>query len=106
MEIISERGDLRAHLKQVSQHMREGLGRAGFQVTGDAHILAVRIGDENKSLAVARGLLDRGIFVLPARFPTVPIQNSILRVSMTAMHTDKDVAQFIHALSEVLDQIE
>ena len=106
LEIISERDDLRAHLKQVSQHMKKGLSREGFQVTGDAHILAVRIGEEHKSVAVARGLLDRGIFVLPARFPTVPIRNAILRVSMTAMHTDKDVANFIRILSEVSDKIE
>ena len=106
LEIISERNDLRERLGQVSRHMKEGLRRAGFRVTGDAHILAVRIGEENKSVAVAGGLLDRGIFVLPARFPTVPIQKAILRVSMTALHTDKDVAYFIRTLSEVSDKIE
>ncbi len=100
LQIISERDDLRAHLEKVSRLMKDGLRQEGFRVTGDAHILAVEIGEEDKTVAVARSLLDHGIFVLPARFPTVPIQRAILRVSMSALHTEEDVEIFITALRD------
>jgi 8-amino-7-oxononanoate synthase len=102
LQIISERNDLREHLGKISLLMKEGLRQEGFRVTGDAHILSVEIGDEDKAVAVAKGLLNDDIFVLPARFPTVPIRRAILRISMTALHTEEDVALFISKIKEIM----
>jgi 8-amino-7-oxononanoate synthase len=106
LEIISQCHDLRQHLGEVSRLMKEGLRREGFRVKGDAHILAIEIGEEGRALAVARGLLKKDIFALPARFPTVPMRRAILRISMMALHTENDVAHFIGALTEVFKKIE
>jgi 8-amino-7-oxononanoate synthase len=102
LQIISERNDLREHLGKISLLMKEGLRQEGFRVTGDAHILSVEIGDEDKAVAVAKGLLNDDIFVLPARFPTVPIRRAILRISMTALHTEEDVTLFISKIKEIM----
>ena len=101
LEIMSERDELREHLGKISLFMKEGLIKEGFRVTGDAHILSIEIGEEDKTVAVAKGLLGEGIFVLPARFPTVPIRRAILRISMTALHTEEDVAHFISRMKAV-----
>ncbi len=102
LEIIYQYDEIRGHLNQVSRLMKTGLIRRGFHVTGDSHILAVKIGNEDKAVDVASELLKRDIFVLPARYPTVPINHAVLRLSMTALHTEEDVRNFITALNEAL----
>lgn len=101
LEIIGRGDDGRETLRAVSSLMREGLRREGFQVSGDAHIIALTIGDETEAAAVSKGLLGENIFVLPARYPTVPIGKAILRISMTALHTEDDVNNFIDGVKKV-----
>jgi 8-amino-7-oxononanoate synthase len=106
LEIIYRNDGLRGRLRDVSLFMKEGLKKSGLSVMGDAHIISVEIGDENRAVAVAGRLLKKCIFVLPARFPTVPINRAILRVSMTSLHTEEDVSLFIDTLKEVLSDVE
>ena len=98
LEIISRSEERRKHLRKVSWIMKEGLRHKGFRVTGDAHILALEIGEEARAAEVSQSLLKKDIFVLPARYPTVPIGRAILRISMTALHTEEDVRSFIDLL--------
>jgi len=101
LEIISRSDDRREHLGKVSRLMKEGLKRLGFKVTGDAHIIAPEIGEEMKAVEMSQRLLANGIFVLPARYPTVPIGRAILRISMTALHSIEDVAHFVDSMAAV-----
>jgi 8-amino-7-oxononanoate synthase len=100
LEIVSSSEDKRELLRRNSRIMKEALTAAGFQVGGDAHVLAVEIGDEARAAAVARGLFERDIFVLAARYPTVPLGRAILRIGMTALHTEEDATRFVEALEE------
>jgi 8-amino-7-oxononanoate synthase len=75
-------------------------------VTGDAHILALEVGDEAKAVNMARKLLQRNIFVLPARYPTVPLHRSILRISITALHEEEDIRTFIDHAKEASGELE
>lgn len=93
-------GKARRHLADISRQFKTSLVAAGFNVQGDAHILAVQMGDERRAVTVAKKLLAKGFFVLPARYPTVPLQAAILRISLTTQHTWEDVARFIDALKE------
>jgi 8-amino-7-oxononanoate synthase len=95
LEIIEGSEDRRKHLRDVSQLLKEGLSLHGFRVTGDAHILALEIGDEAKAANMARKLLQRNILVLPARYPTVPLHRAILRIGITALHEEEDIKTFI-----------
>lgn len=101
LEIISRSDAGREHLEKVSRSMKESLKRLGFKVTGDAHIIAPEIGGEMKAVEVSQRLLAKGIFVLPARYPTVPIGKAILRISMTALHSFEDVAHFVDSIAAV-----
>ncbi|MDO9528185.1 MAG: pyridoxal phosphate-dependent aminotransferase family protein [Syntrophales bacterium] len=98
LEIVSRSEERRNNLREVSCILKEGLKREGFRLTGDAHIIALEIGEEAKAAKVSQSLLERGIFVLPARYPTVPIGRAILRISITALHTEEDIKAFIDAL--------
>ncbi|MEN6331253.1 MAG: 8-amino-7-oxononanoate synthase [Smithella sp.] len=104
LDIISRCDDRRENLRKVSHLMREGLRQEGFQVTGDAHIIALTIGEENKATAISRKLLEEDIFVLPARYPTVPAGKAILRISLTAVHRREDIDYFIDKLKKVYEK--
>jgi len=106
LQIISESENQRKHLREVSHFLKEGLMREGFKVNGDAHILALEIGDEDRAVEVSRSLLDKNIFVLPARYPTVPMGKAILRIGMTASHTEDDVTLFINSIKETYRKFE
>ncbi|MGC9976809.1 MAG: pyridoxal phosphate-dependent aminotransferase family protein [Syntrophales bacterium] len=105
LEIVERSEDRRNHLRDVSQFLKEGLRLGGFRVTGNAHILALEIGDEAKAANMARKLLQKNIFVLPARYPTVPLHRSILRISITALHDEDDVKTFINCVKEASGEL-
>lgn len=100
LEMVARSDAQRHHLADFSRWMKMELKVAGFRVSGDAHILAVEIGDEQSAVSMARHLLTRGIFVLPARYPTVPLNRAILRISLTALHDQDDGRFLVEALRE------
>jgi 8-amino-7-oxononanoate synthase len=105
LEIISESEGERQVLHENSRLLRDTLRSEGFRVSGDAQIIAVELGEEEKAAGIARGLFERNIFAFPARYPTVPLGKSILRISMTALHTREDVAFLVETLKGVHESI-
>jgi len=106
LEIISHCEKQRKHLREISSLTKESLVYEGFCVKGDAHILAVKIGDESRALEISERLLKKNIFVLPARYPTVPLHKAILRIGMTALHTEGDIKKLVSTLKEAYGKIE
>lgn len=100
LEAIAGCDDHRKYLIDLGRWLKEELTAAGFEVSGDAQILGVEIGDEQSAVATAKYLFSKGIFVLPARYPTVPLNKAILRISLTALHSQADGAKFLQALKE------
>ncbi|WP_367359336.1 aminotransferase class I/II-fold pyridoxal phosphate-dependent enzyme [Syntrophus sp. (in: bacteria)] len=105
LALLARQDESRRRLRDISLEMKNGLREEGFTVQGDAHILALEIGEEGKALEVSNRLRERGIFVLSARYPTVPLGKAILRIGMTALHTREDVKRFIPSLKEVMVRI-
>jgi len=100
LALIEKSDDKRNHVRQISSYMKKELEHAGFDVAGDAQILSVLIGDAAMSSEISANLLDKGFFVFPARYPTVPMGRAILRISLTALHTEEDVNGVVQALKE------
>jgi 8-amino-7-oxononanoate synthase len=70
-------------------------------VAGPAHpspIVPVIVGDEQAALDASAALAARGLFVPAIRPPTVAPGTSRLRVSLSAAHTDEQVARLNEAL--------
>lgn len=92
--------------KKVVQNaavVREALNKQGFDtLKSSTQIIPVVIGDAEKTMAVSRKLLTRGLFVQGIRPPTVPENSSRLRLTVTAGHTDEDIEFAIKTLKEVL----
>jgi len=106
LEIISHSEAKREHLRLSSRFMKESLTKAGFHVRGEAHILAVEIGDEARAAAMAAYLFERGMFVFPVRSPTVPMGKAILRIGLTALHTEEDAARLVDVMAEAHGRVQ
>jgi 8-amino-7-oxononanoate synthase len=101
LEIIENSDALRACLAKISRLIKTRLRNEGFTVYGDAHIVAIEIGNEQKTWEISNRLLEKGIFVFSARYPTVPMGKAILRLSMTAGHKPEDIDIFVERFKEV-----
>jgi 8-amino-7-oxononanoate synthase len=94
--LVRDADDARAAVLAHAERLRRGLGALGFHVPGGrSAILPLRIGDPVETVALARELFARGVFVQAIRPPTVPLGSSRLRVVPMATHT---AAHLTHAL--------
>jgi len=64
-------------------------------------IIPIILGDETKALQAAANLLEQNIFVPAIRYPTVARRQARLRVTITAAHSNEDVAHLSGALKSL-----
>lgn len=102
LDQIIDADQKRHHLHDISRYFVQAIAKTGYPISGDAHILSVEIGDEQIAIDAARKLFKTGIFVVPARYPTVPLKKAILRVSLTAQHNKNDVDLFVKSFEETV----
>ena len=85
---------------------RIGQFRAGAAAIGlplmasDSPIQPLLIGSSDMALELSRKLKEAGIWVSAIRPPTVPMNEARLRITITAAHTDEDVAQLLEVLAD------
>lgn len=78
--------------------------RSHVDTVADGHpspIVPVVLGSEEAALAASNELLDAGLWVPAIRPPTVPRGTSRLRVTLSATHTDADVARLVSHLRKL-----
>jgi glycine C-acetyltransferase/8-amino-7-oxononanoate synthase len=61
-------------------------------------IIPIIIGDESKAVAAAATLREHGILIPAIRYPTVSRGQARLRLTLSAAHTEADLAQLLTAL--------
>ena len=69
---------------------------------GKTQIVPVIIGENNKTVKIAEQLKAKGFYILPVRPPTVPVNTSRLRLSLTADITFDEFKTVIDTVKEVL----
>lgn len=74
----------RKDLQTISKQFRTALGHAGLTITGDSHIIPVITCDNKKTLELSDLLFENGFLAFPIRPPSVPVNNSRIRFSMTS----------------------
>ena len=99
-QLVHDADDRRATLLAHATRLRLGLRALGFDVPeGRSAILPVPTGDPTTTVALARELLARDVFVQAIRPPTVPVGGSRLRVVPMATHTNAHITHALAALS-------
>ncbi|MCW2481189.1 8-amino-7-oxononanoate synthase [Candidatus Symbiopectobacterium sp. NZEC135] len=95
-----QQGDaLRDRLGRRIAQFRAGAGDLPFTLMpSHSAIQPLIVGDNVAALRVARRLRERGFWVSAIRPPTVPPGSARLRITLTASHTDDDIARLLAAL--------
>ena len=99
------RGDheRRARLHQRIAQFRDGAAARGIiLLPSPSAIQPVLIGASDAALSASRSLEAAGFYVPAIRPPTVPANSARLRVTLSAAHTESDVARLLDALAHAL----
>lgn len=94
----ARRERLRSHVAQL----RGGLSalKKGCLLPSATPIQPLVVGANADALRLSQALLERGLLVSAIRTPTVPAGTARLRITLSAAHSEADVAQLIEALHE------
>jgi 8-amino-7-oxononanoate synthase len=92
----------RTQIRKSVAQLRTGLaGLPWALMHSDTPIQPLLVGNNDDAVALSEALRVRGIWVPAIRPPTVPQGTARLRISLSATHTEQDVAQLISALHEL-----
>lgn len=100
LRMIQEETGLRKKLWENVNRVQQFLNRD--RGTAPSPIFPIRIGDEKKAVEISEKLLERGILIPAIRYPTVSIGKARLRLTLSAAHTEEELARLFEALNEVL----
>jgi 7-keto-8-aminopelargonate synthetase-like enzyme len=70
---------------------------------GDSPIIACILGDARRALAVSERMTDAGFWIPAIRPPTVPLEQSRLRITLSCEHTDAEIDAMIAALRRAIE---
>ncbi len=99
---LSAADDRRRHLFDRIAQLRNGLAGTRWQMPASmTAIQPVIVGDNHEALRLADALLERGLWVPAIRPPTVPKDTARLRVTLSAAHSEVQVAALVDALKEL-----
>ncbi len=103
LRALRTRPELRARLWQNATRLYEGLTQLGLRV-GDAPspVLAVRLNDRAAALAAWNDMLRQGVYVNLMLPPAAPAGASLLRMSVSAAHTDQQIDEIVRVVRRVV----
>lgn len=71
------------------------------RLTNESPIVPLMIGDNQRAVAIARALFDRGWHIQAIRPPTVPAASARLRLTLSALHTPAEIKAVVADLRSV-----
>jgi len=94
LELLEESTELRDTLESNTSLFREEMQRFGLNILPGSHpIVPVMLGDAAKAAAVAKAMLDDGIYVIAFSYPVVPQGKARIRTQVSAAHTHDQLRQ-------------
>lgn len=99
---LIEQGDaLREHLNMLIAYLKDNLHCTKWQLMpSDTAVQPLVVGGNSEALALSEYLQTLGILVPAIRPPTVPVNTSRLRISISAAHSLDDVKALITAIHQ------
>lgn len=92
LDIMESEPERIKHLWDITKYALEGFKSAGFDTgKSESPIIPLFIRDDIKALMLTQKLLADGVFVNPVVSPAVPKEDSLIRYSLMATHTKKQV---------------
>ncbi len=101
LDIMESEPERIAHLWKLTDYAFKAFNDLGFDTgRSESPIIPLYIRDEIKALQMTHMLLDDGIFVNPVVSPGVPKEDSLIRFSLMATHTFKQLDVAIDKISK------
>lgn len=109
VKYVQDHPELRSKILSVAEATREHLRAAGMEInplSEGGHIVPVMVRDAKRCKAISDYLLDeKGIYVQPINYPTVPWNTERLRFTPTPNHTEADIYYLAKSLKEAFNVI-
>jgi len=103
LEIIKNKQILRTHLNKLIKIFREQIDKKELLGNSITPIQPIILKDEKKVLAISKKLMHMGFYVSSIRPPTVEKNTSRLRISLSALHSLKDVLGLTQAINSLIN---
>jgi glycine C-acetyltransferase len=102
IDLFTEEPQIIQSLWSNTRYIKKRLTEEGFDIgKSESPIIPIMIRDDEKTKVVARMLLEKGIYIIPATYPAVKLKDSRLRLNITAQHTTEDLDNFCETLSAI-----
>jgi 8-amino-7-oxononanoate synthase len=103
LDISEQQPERRATVLAHADRLRSAARERGWN-SGDSQsqIVPIFLGDPQRTMQASLALRDLGLWVPGIRPPSVPAGESLLRISLTAVHTPEMIDQLIEGLNKVL----
>jgi len=102
VEKVKTGGYLRENLKARAQQLHAGLAGLGFDLCADpSPVIAVRRPNEALAAMEWNWLMENGVYVNLAVPPGTPQSSSLLRISLSAAHTEADVKMIVNTFGQM-----
>ncbi|MCX8020623.1 MAG: aminotransferase class I/II-fold pyridoxal phosphate-dependent enzyme [Chitinophagaceae bacterium] len=109
LELLRNHPEYREKLWSNARKLQEGLKQRGFDI-GKTNTVVTPIymkGDVPEATAMVMDLRENyGIFASIVVYPVIPKGNIIYRLIPSAVHTDEDIEQTLHAFSETKKKLD
>ncbi len=102
LRLVAAEPARRSRLLWDAARLRDRLSGAGLNVgASQSQIVPIRLGDPQQAMDAATALRKKGLFVPGIRPPTVPEGESLLRISLSWLHSTEHQDQLVQALREI-----
>jgi glycine C-acetyltransferase len=102
LDLIDSSRELLDQLHVNTRYFRAEMTTRQFRIQEGIHpIVPIMIGEEKRTVEMARKLRERGIFVVGFSYPVVPRGEARIRVQISAAHTREQLDRAIDAFANV-----
>jgi 8-amino-7-oxononanoate synthase len=103
LEILKRSTAERAFLLKTAEYLKKKLNKLGFNTLNtQSQIIPVITGSIENTEKISLYLREKGIYIPAIKPPTVPKEQSRIRISLTAGHTAKDIEKLTDSISEII----
>jgi 8-amino-7-oxononanoate synthase len=107
LDIVQREPHRRQELLERAAKLREGLVTLGWNVgRSSSQIVPVFVGDPERAMQLAGRLRERDLFVPGIRPPTVPKGESLLRISLSWLHTQAMLDALLDTLADLQSEFQ
>ncbi len=93
-------------LWEITRRCQKGFRDMGFDIGhSDTPIIPLYVRDDIKTMTLTKILLDNGIFVNPVLSPAVKKEDTLIRFSLMATHTDEQIEHALEVIKKVSQQL-